>query len=58
MKFFIILFFFFAIFSYGAPQYENLVKVTINVGSTYFVSFVNLSTIEEMNSFFILGEEI
>ena len=58
MKFFIILFFFFTFFTYGAPQYENLVKVTINVGSTYFVSFVNLSTIEEMNSFFILGEEI
>ena len=58
MKFLIILLCFFSIFSYGAPQYENLVKVTINIGSTYYFSFVNLSTVEEMNNFFILGGEI
>lgn len=55
MKFLIILFCFFSIFSYGAPQYENLVKVRIHVGSIYYHSIVNLSTVEELDSFFILG---
>lgn len=58
MKLFTVLFCFFTIFSYGAPECENLVKVTINIGSKYVTAYVNLSTSENLNSFFIIGEEV
>ena len=58
MKLFFILIFFVSIFAYSEPKKQNIVKVTINVGSYYFTSYVILSTSYNLNSFCIIKEEI
>lgn len=58
MKLFFVLIFFLSIFTYGEPKEQNIVKVTINIGSYYFTSYVILSTSSNLNSFYIIKEEI